>query len=129
MSVALLSIDLAKNIFQLHGVDERGHQVLSRRVSRNKLLEAVVCLPCCRIVMEACGGAHYWARRFSAMGHCVQIIAPRFVKPFEKSRKTIATMQRRSSKLHPVRPCATSPSQRPAAGYPIHASDPQPAHA
>ncbi|WP_250470125.1 IS110 family transposase [Caballeronia sp. GAFFF2] len=87
MSVALLSIDLAKNIFQLYGVDERGHPVLSRRVSRNKLLEAVVCLPCCRIVMEACGGAHYWARRFTAMGHQVQIIAPRFVKPFVKSQK------------------------------------------
>jgi transposase len=87
MSVALLSIDLAKNIFQLYGVDERGHPVLSRRVSRNKLLEAVICLPCCRIVMEACGGAHYWARRFTAMGHQVQIIAPRFVKPFVKSQK------------------------------------------
>ncbi|ACC76552.1 transposase IS116/IS110/IS902 family protein (plasmid) [Paraburkholderia phymatum STM815] len=60
---------------------------MSRRVSCNKLLEAVVCLPCCRIVMEACGGAHYWARRFSAMGHQVQIIAPRFVKPFVKSQK------------------------------------------
>ncbi|WP_250517764.1 IS110 family transposase [Caballeronia sp. INDeC2] len=87
MSVALLSIDLAKNIFQLYGVDERGHPVLSRRVSRNRLLEAVICLPCCRIVMEACGGAHYWARRFTAMGHQVQIIAPRFVKPFVKSQK------------------------------------------
>lgn len=87
MSVALLSIDIAKNIFQLYGVDERGHPVLSRRVSRNKLLEAVICLPCCRIVMEACGGAHYWARRFTAMGHQVQIIAPRFVKPFVKSQK------------------------------------------
>lgn len=58
MKVSLLSIDLAKNTFQLYGVDERGHPVLSRRVSRNKLLEAVVRLPCCRIVMEACGGAH-----------------------------------------------------------------------
>ncbi|ACC76393.1 IS110 family transposase [Paraburkholderia caribensis] len=87
MSVSLLSIDLAKNIFQLYGVDERGHPVLSRRVSRSKLLEVVVALPCCRIVMEACGGAHYWARRFSAMGHHVQIIAPRFVKPFVKSQK------------------------------------------
>jgi transposase len=87
MSVALLSIDLAKNIFQLYGVDERGHPVLSRRVSRNKLLEAVICPPCCRIVMEACGGAHYWARRFTAMGHQVEIIAPRFVKPFVKSQK------------------------------------------
>ncbi|MGF6604808.1 transposase [Paraburkholderia sp. GAS448] len=87
MSVTLLSIDLAKNIFQLHGVDEHGRPVLSRRVSRARLLEAVVGIPCCRIVMEACGGAHYWARRFSAMGHHVQIIAPRFVKPFVNSQK------------------------------------------
>ncbi|SFU23955.1 Transposase [Paraburkholderia aspalathi] len=86
MDVTSLSIDLAKNVFQLCGVDERGHPVLSRRVSRNKLLEVFVCLPCCRIVMEACGGAHYRARRFSAMGHHVQIIAPRFVKPFVKSQ-------------------------------------------
>ncbi len=48
MSVSLLSIDLAKSIFQLYGVDERGHPVLSRRVSRSKLLEVVVALPCCR---------------------------------------------------------------------------------
>lgn len=87
MTVTLLSIDLAKNIFQLHGADERGRPVLSRRVSRTKLPEAVVAIPCCRIVIEACGGAHYWARRFSAMGHHVQIIAPRFVKPFVKSQK------------------------------------------
>jgi len=87
MSIALLSIDLAKNIFQLHGADERGRQTLSRRVSRGKLLETVISLPRCRIVMEACGGAHYWARKFTAMGHHVQIIAPRFVKPFVKSQK------------------------------------------
>jgi transposase len=87
MNVTLLSIDLAKSIFQLHGIDERGRPVLSRRVSRTKLLETVVAIPCCRIVMEACGGAHYWARKFSALGHHVQIIAPRFVKPFVKSQK------------------------------------------
>lgn len=51
MSVALLSIDLAKNIFQLHGVDERGRPMMSRRVSHTKLPEAVVAIPCCRIVM------------------------------------------------------------------------------
>lgn len=87
MSTALLSIDLAKNIFQLHGVDSCGRPTLSRRVSRAKLAETIVGLPCCRIVMEACGGAHYWARKFSEMGHKVQIIAPRFVKPFVKSQK------------------------------------------
>ena len=114
MSVALLSIDLAKNTFQLYGVDQSGHPVLSRRVSRNKLLEAVVCLPPCRIVMEACGGAHHWARRFSAMGHQVQIIAPRFVKPFVKSQKNDrndaeAIVEAAS------RPTMVSTSQRPFA--------------
>lgn len=69
MSVVLLSIDLAKSAFQLHGVEERGKVVLSRRLSRGKLPEVVVGIPCRRIVMEACGGAHHWARRFSAMGH------------------------------------------------------------
>ncbi|GAC1430872.1 MAG: IS110-like element ISPa11 family transposase [Burkholderiaceae bacterium] len=87
MFTALLSIDLAKNIFQLHGVDSCGRPTLSRRVSRAKLAETIVALPCCRIVMEACGGAHYWARKFSDMGHKVQIIAPRIVKPFVKSQK------------------------------------------
>jgi transposase len=87
MRIALLSINLAKNIFQLHGADERGRPTLSRRVSRGKLLETVVSLPRCRIVMEACGGARYWARKFTAMGHHVQIIAPRFVKPLVKSQK------------------------------------------
>lgn len=110
MSVALLSIDLAKNIFQLYGVDERGHPVMSRRVSRNKLLEAVIGLPCCRIVMEACGGAHYWARRFTAMGHQVQIIAPRFVKPFVIPRRMIEMTQKPLLKPHLVRRCATSQS-------------------
>ncbi|UIF89977.1 IS110 family transposase [Cupriavidus sp. UYPR2.512] len=87
MSITLVGIDLAKNIFQIHGVDEHGKPVLRRRVSRSKLLETIVRLPACRIVLEACGGAHYWARRFMAMGHQVQMIAPKFVKPFVKSQK------------------------------------------
>src|SRR5512143_9691 len=85
MKMSLLAIDLAKNVFQLHGVDERGHPLLRKQVSRAKLLEVVQNLPPCRIVMEACGGAHYWARRFQAMGHTVQLLAAQFVKPFVKS--------------------------------------------
>jgi transposase len=75
MSVSLPSIDLAKNSFQLYSVDERGHPMLSRRVSRSNLLEVVVALPYCRIAIEACSEAYYCARRFSAMGYHVQIIA------------------------------------------------------
>lgn len=83
----MLAIDLAKNVFQLHGVDERGHPLLCKAVKRAKLTEVVQNLPPCRIVMEACGGAHYWARRFQVMGHAVQLIAAQFVKPFVKSHK------------------------------------------
>lgn len=87
MKISLLAIDIAKNVFQLHGVDERGHPLLRKQVSRTKLPEVVQNLPACRIVMEACGGAHYWARRFQAMGHTVQLMAAQFVKPFVKSSK------------------------------------------
>lgn len=87
MKISLLAIDIAKNVFQLHGVDERGHPLLRKQVSRAKLPEVVQNLPACRIVMEACGGAHYWARRFQAMGHTVQLMAAQFVKPFVKSSK------------------------------------------
>lgn len=87
MTIALLTIDLAKNVFQLHGADERGKPVLRKKVSRTKLAETVQCIPPCRIVMEACGSAHYWARRFQKMGHQTQLIAPKFVKSYVKSQK------------------------------------------
>lgn len=87
MTIALLAIDLAKNVFQLHGADERGNPVLRKKVSRAKLAETVQNIPPCRIVMEACGGSNYWARRFQAMGHQVQLIAAKFVKPYVKSQK------------------------------------------
>lgn len=87
MSIALLTIDTAKNVFQLHGADEHGNPVLRMKVTRAKLTETVQNIPPCRIVMESCSGASYWARRFQSMGHEVQLIAPQHVKPFRKSGK------------------------------------------
>lgn len=87
MSIVLTAIDLAKNVFQLHCVDEHGKPVMRKPVSRAKLVETVQNLPKGRIVMEACGGSSHWARIFQAMGHEVQIISPQFVKPFRKSDK------------------------------------------
>lgn len=87
MKIALLTIDLAKSVFQLHGADERGNPVMRKKVSRAKLAETVQNIPPCRIVMESCGTSSYWARRFEAMGHQVQLIAPQFVVPFRKSNK------------------------------------------
>jgi transposase len=87
MTVVTLGIDLAKSIFQLHGVDEHGKVVVQKRVSRSKLRETVAQLPPCLIGMEACASAQYWAREFPQLGHTVKLISPQFVKPYVKGNK------------------------------------------
>src|SRR5690348_17234048 len=85
--VSTLGIDLAKSSFSLHGVDAVGAVVLRRTLSRAKLTELVAQLPPCLIGMEACSGAHEWARRFAASGHTVKLMAAKFVAPYRKSGK------------------------------------------
>jgi transposase len=86
-NVTTVGIDLAKNVLSLHGVDARGVVMLRRTVSRTKLSLLVAQLPPCLIGMEACSGAHEWARRFSALGHRVRLMAPKFVAPYRKGGK------------------------------------------
>jgi transposase len=86
-NVTLLGIDLAKNVFQLHGVDDKGNPVLKKRLTRTKLAEYIANMPRCTVVMEACGGANYWCRKFESFGHITKLISPQFVKPFVKSNK------------------------------------------
>jgi transposase len=87
MNITTLGIDLAKNIFQIHGVDHKGKTLLKKQLSRKKLFEFVANLPKCKIVMEACGSANYWARQFNSYGHEVKLISPQLVKPFVKGHK------------------------------------------
>ena len=87
MSFTILGIDLAKSVFQLHGVNEAGKKVLQKKVSRSELIRFIANAPKCLIGMEACGGAHYWAREFRKFGHEVKLISPQFVRPFVKSNK------------------------------------------
>src|SRR5437879_7835285 len=87
MHTTTLGIDVAKNVFQLHGVDARGRAVLSRRVKRQQLLATVANLPACVIGMEACGSAHYWGRAFEQLGHRVTLMSPRYVRPYVKTNK------------------------------------------
>lgn len=87
LNVTHLGIDLAKQVFQVHGVDERGHTVLRRRLSRTQLRPFVAQLRPCRIGLEACGSAHYWARELTTLGHDVRLIAPQFVTPYRKNDK------------------------------------------
>ena len=86
MSIVFVGIDLAKNVFAVHGVDEAGKAALVRpKVARAKLHELIACLPPCTVAMEACSGAHHWARLFAAVGHTVRLIAPKFVVPYRMS--------------------------------------------
>ena len=86
-NVTTVGIDLAKNVFSLHAVDGRGMVVLRKTVSRARLVSVVAQLPACVIGLEACSGAHEWARRFAQHGHTVKLMAPKFVAPYRKSGK------------------------------------------
>ena len=82
MAIVTLGIELAKNVFAVHGVDATGKPGLVRPgIARAKLLELVASLPPCLIGMEACSGAHHWARLFAAHGHTVRLMAPKFEVP------------------------------------------------
>jgi transposase len=85
--VSVLGIDLAKQIFHVVGLDDTGNVVLRKRIPRSALMPFIAQLPPVVIGMEACGGAHYWARRFREHGHSVKLMAPQFVKPYVKTNK------------------------------------------
>ncbi len=85
--ITTVGIDLAKNVFSLHGVDAAGETVLRKTVRRERLVETVAALSPCLIGMEACSGAHEWGRRFQQHGHTVKLMAPKFVAPYRKSDK------------------------------------------
>lgn len=86
MAIVHVGIDLAKNVFAVHGINEAGRPELVRpAVPRARLHELIASLPPCTVAMEACSGGHYWARLFMAHGHQVRLIAPKFVAPYRMS--------------------------------------------
>ena len=88
--VTTIGLDIAKSVFHAHGADERGAMAFSRKLRRGKLLEFFAGQPRCMVALEACGGAHHWARGLQAMGHEVRLIPPAYVKPFVKRHKNDA---------------------------------------
>ncbi|WP_341749377.1 IS110 family transposase [Candidatus Tisiphia endosymbiont of Sialis lutaria] len=87
MEVTTIGIDIAKRIFQIHGVDKNGKTILKKKLMREQVLTFMANLPKCLVGMEACGGASYWARELTKLGHTVKLIAPQFVKPYVKTNK------------------------------------------
>ena len=90
MSVVSIGLDLAKSVFQVHGVDAAGHTVLRRRLARGELVAFFAKQPACLVGMEACSSAHHWARELVQLGHTVRLIPPQYVKPYVKRNKTDA---------------------------------------
>jgi transposase len=92
MTIVTIGLDLAKNVFQLHGVSESGRVAVRRQLRRREVDAFFAALPPCLVGMEACASAHHWARRISAHGHAVQLIAPTRVKPYvQRGKKNDAT--------------------------------------
>lgn len=87
MKITTIGIDLAKLVFQVHGVDAQGHTVLAKQLRRDQVSAFFANLPPCLIGMEACASSHHWARLLRVQGHDVRLIAPQFVRPYVKSNK------------------------------------------
>ena len=85
--VTTVGLDLAKNLFQVHGADAQGRPVLKRRLAREKVREFFADLPPCLVGLEACAAAHYWARELAKLGHTVRLMPPQYVRPYVKTNK------------------------------------------
>ena len=111
MTIIRIGLDTAKHVFQLHGVDEREQLVLRRRLGRKEMEGFFAKLPPTRIGLEACGGAHHWARMLQRLGHAVVLLPPQYIKPYLKRGKNDAidaeaiceAMSRPSMRFVPVK--------------------------
>jgi transposase len=90
MNSTTIGLDIAKNVFQLHGVDAHGKAVLRKQLKRSQVLAFFANLPPCLVGLEACAGAHYWTRELIKLGHDARLISPQFVKPYVKGNKNDA---------------------------------------
>jgi transposase len=88
--VSMIGLDIAKSVFQAHGAAASGKAVVRKKIARARVLEFFTAQPQCVVALEACGGAHYWAREIEKLGHDVKLIAPKYVKPFVKRQKNDA---------------------------------------
>jgi transposase len=89
-AVTTIGLDIAKSVFQVHGVDAAGQVVVRRQLKRRSVLAFFQKLPSCLVGLEACASAHHWARELTALGHTVKLMPPAYVKPYVKRQKNDA---------------------------------------
>src|SRR5690606_11727182 len=107
-TATMIGIDLAKNVFQVHGTSMTGELKFRKKLSRIHFRSFMSGHPRAIVVMEACGSAHYWAREIAKYGHEVKLIAPQYVRPFVKRQKNDAAMPKRLLSLHSDLRCVSS---------------------
>ena len=83
-TVTTIGLDIAKSVFQVHGVDENGKTIIRRQLRRSRMLAFFKKLPPCLVGIEACASSHYWSRELQALGHTVKLMPPAYVKPYVK---------------------------------------------
>jgi transposase len=93
-----IGLDIAKSVFQVHGIAATGEVVVRQRLSRCKVLHFFAKMPACLVGLEACGAAHYWGRELRRLGHDARLMPPSYVKPYVSARRTMRPMPRRSAR-------------------------------
>ena len=122
--VTTVGLDLAKSVFQVHGVDAQGEVVIRRQLKRRYVLAFFQKLSPCLVGIEACASSHHWSRELKALGHTVRLMPPAYVKPYVKRQKNELRTRRPSARLSPGPTCGSSNQDARAterSGAPSHA--------
>ncbi len=111
-AVTTFGLDIAKSVFQVHGIDAEGNVIIRRQLKRRYVLTFFQKLPPCLVGIEACASSHHWSRELQALGHRVRLMPPAYVKPYVKRQKNDAVTPRQSVKRSPGQTCASSQPRR-----------------
>jgi transposase len=98
MQITTIDLDLAKSVFQVHGIDATGQVVVRKSLRRSQMLPFFAKLPSCLVGMEACGTSHHWARELIKLGHEVRLMPPAYVKPYGAPRRRVLPS---GGRIHP----------------------------
>ena len=111
-TITTIGLDIAKSVFQVHGVDAAGQVLIRRQLKRRAVLAFFHKLPVCLVGIEACASSHYWSRELQALGHSVRLMLLAYVKPYVKRQKNDWLTQRPSVRLSPEPTCGLCPPRR-----------------
>jgi transposase len=135
-AITTIGLDIAKSVFQIHGVDAAGNVIVRRKLKRRYVLSFFQKLPACRVGIEACASSHHWSRELQALGHTVRLMPPAYVTPYVKRQKndaadaeaiceavTRANMRFVATKTFEQQSCLMLPSHPPSVHSPADRSD------